>query len=418
MTELLHANKDRLWQTLMASAEIGRHGAGLRRLALSDDDKTMRDLFVSWAKAGGYGVTVDGIGNIFVRREGLDPTLPPVVMGSHLDTQVEGGRFDGILGVLSGLEVLRALDDAGVATLRPIEVVNWTDEEGARFSTSMVGSFAFTGRFPLNHVLGLTDAHGITVGAELDRIGYRGAAPVGGRKLDAYLELHIEQGPELDETGRDIGLITGSFHVRGFRVRFDGETAHVGPTPMDRRRNSLAAAGYMIAAVNDIGLAHASAGAKTTCARMSVWPNLYGIVPSRVELSVDFRHPEAAGVERMRMELEAALASAAEKARVSVETVASWTFGDFPFDPDLSERMRVLGPQISNACVEMKSQAGHDAYALAEVTPTVMIFTPCKGGITHNTAEDIDLDRTMPGVDLLLNLVRDRADRPKGAVHG
>ena len=412
MTDILKANPERLWSTLMASSRIGTFETGLRRLALTDEDRMMRDLFIGWARESGYAVRVDGVGNIFVRRAGRDPSLPPVVMGSHLDTQICGGRFDGILGVLSGLEVLRSLDDAKVSTLRPIEVVNWTDEEGARFSASMVGSFAFTGRFSLQEVYARTDAQGLSFEQELERIGYRGDAPVGGHIFDSYIELHIEQGPVLDETDQDIGMVTGSYHVRGFRVRFDGETAHVGPTPMDRRRNALAAAGYMIAAVNDIGLAYADAGAKTTVARIDVFPNLYGIVPSKVEISVDYRHPEKTGVEAMRAELGAALTDAARKARVSVTTLSTWTFGDFPFDAELSAHMRRLGPQVTDKCLEMKSQAGHDAYAIAEIAPTVMIFTPCKGGITHNTAEDIDLGRTMPGVNLLLNLVHERADRP------
>lgn len=413
MKTLLKANSDRLWKTLMASAEIGKFETGLRRLALTDEDCEMRNLFVQWAQQSGYGVSIDGVGNIFVRREGKKPDLPPVVMGSHLDTQICGGRFDGILGVLSGLEVLRSLDDAGVETLRPVEVVNWTDEEGARFSTSMVGSFAFTGRFAVDEILAKSDSKGLSIGKELDRIGYRGTAPVGGRKLDSYIELHIEQGPLLDEADLDIGLVTGSYHVRGFRVQFDGETAHVGPTPMDRRRNALAAAGYMIAAVNDVGLAHADGGGKTTAAKISVFPNLYGIVPSRVELSVDYRHPEEAGVEVMRRELEAALEASARKGRVKVRILATWTFGDFPFDAQLAAEMTSIGRQLSDRCIEMKSQAGHDAYALAEIAPTVMIFTPCKHGITHNTAEDIDLARTMPGVNLLLNLVLQRANRPE-----
>lgn len=409
--EIYRINSERLRATLDASSEIGRFETGLKRLALTDEDKEMRDLFVSWGREAGFDVKVDAVGNIFIRREGIDPSLPPVMMGSHLDTTIRGGRYDGILGVLSGLEVLRSLEDQGIQTQRSIEVVDWSDEEGARFNTSMIGSFAFTGKLGIEEIYAKTDAAGKRFVDELERIGYRGDAPVGGRPVDSCIELHIEQGPELDEEGLDIGLVTGSYSVRGFRLAFEGETSHVGPTPMDRRRNALAAAGYMIAAANDIGLKHAPEGGKTTCARIDVWPNLYGIVPSKAELSIDYRHPEEEKVEVMRRELEEALDYATDRARVTAKTIATWRFGDNDFDAEMVDEMRKLAPRITSRTKEMLSQAGHDAYTLAGIAPTVMIFTPCKGGITHNTAEDIDFDRTIPGVELLLNLVVSRANR-------
>ena len=411
MSQLLQVNRSRLWETIEASSAIGAFETGLRRLALSDEDRDMRDLFVSWAREAGYGVTVDAIGNIFVRREGTDAAADPVVMGSHLDSQIYGGRFDGILGVLGGLEALRTLDDHGIQTKRPVEVVNWTDEEGARFSNAMIGSSVFAGRFALQDVYARLDPAGLSLGDELKRIGYCGEVPVGGRRLDAYFELHIEQGPVLDHGGYDIGVVTGSYKVRGFKVAFLGETAHVGPTPMEHRRNALVGAGYMIAAANDIGLKYAPEDGKSTSSRLDCHPNRFGIIPNRVELIVDYRHPDQTGIDAMQEEFEAALAASAAKAQVTTDILDRWDFGDAPFDDDLVTLVRTLAPQVSDKCHEMKSQAGHDAYAIATVAPTAMIFTPCKDGITHNTGEDIDPERTWPGVDLLLNAALARANR-------
>jgi hypothetical protein len=240
MTTQLAINGPRLWDTIMASARIGpgRIETGLRRLALTDADREMRDLFVRWCRDAGCAVTIDRMGSIFARRAGTDDSLPPVLIGSHLDTQIAGGRFDGILGVLAGLEVIRTLNDAGVRTRRPIELVSWTNEEGARFAPPMLASAVFAGVRPLEWALARVDADGRTVGEELSRIGYAGAAPVGGRPVDAYFELHIEQGPILDDKGIPVGVVTGGFEVRGVVVEVRGETAHAGPTPMAQRRNA------------------------------------------------------------------------------------------------------------------------------------------------------------------------------------
>ena len=412
MGDLLRINGERLKATLDRSSEIGAFETGLKRLALTDEDKEMRDQFVNWGCDAGFDVKIDEVGNIFIRREGTDPSLPPVMMGSHLDTTIRGGRFDGILGVLSGLEVLRSLEDQGIETKRAVEVVDWTDEEGSRFSTSMVGSFAFIGKLGIEDIYDKTDVDGKRFGDELERIGYKGDIPAGGRDVDSFIELHIEQGPELYDEDRDIGLVTGSYSVRGFRLKFEGETSHIGPTPMDRRRNALAAAGYMIAATNEIGLKYAPTGGKTACAKIDVFPNLYGIVASEATVTIDYRHADPAVADTMFGEIEDAIKHAAERARVTSEIIATWTFGDEKFSDEMADEMRTLAPGISSKTKEMLGQAGHDAYNLASIAPTVMIFTPCIDGITHNTAEDIDFDRTVPGVNLLLNLVAQRANRP------
>ena len=251
----------------------------------------------------------------------------------------------------------------------------------------------------------------MTFGEELKRIGYCGEVPVGGRTLDAYYELHIEQAPALDRNGHDIGIVVGSYNVRSMRIAFHGVTAHVGPTPMDERRNPLVGAGYMIAATNDIGLKYASEDGKSTASRIDCHPNRFGIISKYVELCVDFRHPEPAGLEAMERDFEAALRQSAEKARVSGEILDVWRYGEAGFSEELISGLRQIAPEISSRVHELKSQAGHDAYAIAEIAPTAMIFTPCKDGITHNTGEDIDPERTWPGVDLLLNAVLQRANR-------
>src|SRR5687768_2019946 len=266
MPGTLTVNGARLWDTILASARIGpgRTPTGLRRLALTDADREMRDLFARWCRDAGCTVTVDRMGNMFARRPGSDDSLPPVLVGSHLDTQIAGGRYDGILGVLAALEIVRTFNDAGVRTRRPIEIVNWTNEEGARFQPPMLGSAVFAGVRTLEWGHARTDDAGRTVGEELRRIGYAGTAPVGGRAVDAYFELHIEQGPLLDDKGIPVGVVAGTYAVRGMNVEIRGETAHSGPTPMAARRNALVGGAMLIVAVNEIGWSYAPDGKATT----------------------------------------------------------------------------------------------------------------------------------------------------------
>jgi N-carbamoyl-L-amino-acid hydrolase len=402
----------RLWRSVMASARIGpgRTPAGLCRLALTDADREMRDLFAGWCRDAGCRVTVDQAGNMFARRPGTDDALAPVVIGSHLDTQIAGGRFDGILGVLAGLEVFRTLDDAGIRTRRPLELVNWTNEEGARFQPPMMGSAAFAGVRPLDWVLGRADAAGRTVGEELARIGYAGPAPVGGRALDAYFELHIEQGPLLDDKGIPVGVVDGSYEVRGMNVVVRGETAHAGPTPMAARRNALVGAAMLIVAVNEIGWAHAPGG-KSTTSRIEVWPNLAGILPDWAQVTLDVRHPQAARVDEMLAAIARAMRDCAERAQVQMEVVESWQFGSERFDPELVALVRATAGRLGVPSLDLPSQAGHDAYYVSRVAPTCMIFAPCERGISHNEAEDVALGDAVPSVNVLLHAVLERANR-------
>jgi len=396
---------------LEASARIGgTNKGGLRRLALTREDKAARDQLADWARQGGWGLKVDGLGNMFVRREGSDPALAPVLVGSHLDTQAKGGRFDGILGVLSGIEILRTLDRLGIATKRAIEVVNWTNEEGARFQPPMMCSLVFSGQQSAAWAHQRLDKEGVSFGAALDGIGYRGDAAVGGRGIDSYFELHIEQGPKLDAAGIPLGIVTGGFPTRGMRVSVRGETSHVGPTPMALRRNALVGAAYLAVAVDDIGWRYAPQEGKTTAARLDLAPNLPGILSDEAELYIDFRHPASTGLADMEREVEAAVAESARRSRTEIVIAERWGFGGLEFDAGLIALVRATAGRLGVASMDIRSQAGHDAYHMAKLCPATMLFTPCRNGISHNEAEDIDFAMTVPAVNVLLNAVLARAN--------
>ncbi|HEX6209587.1 MAG TPA: Zn-dependent hydrolase, partial [Methylomirabilota bacterium] len=401
----------RFWSTVMRSGQIGPGKAGgLRRLALTDADKAMRDLFVTWCTEAGCTVAVDRVGNIFARRPGADDHLPPVLMGSHLDTQVAGGKYDGIVGVLAGLEVLRTLDEQRVRTRRPLELVCWTNEEGARFTPPMVASGAFAGVFEVDWVLGLRDDDGKVFGSELERIGYSGKALVGGRSIDAYFELHIEQGPILDREAVPVGIVTGGYATRGMHVDVHGETAHSGPTPMDRRRNALVGAAMLAVAVNEIGWRYHATEGKATVARLVAWPNKAGILSEYAQLTCDVRHAERAVADRMLAEVKAAIPECARRANVEMRIAGEWQFGSEQFDPGCIRLIREAAEQLGVPHRDMLSQAGHDAYYISRIAPTAMIFTPCRDGVSHNEGEHAELDYTVPGVNVLLHAVLARAN--------
>lgn len=403
---------DRFWTTIEDSARIGTgRPGGLSRLALGDADRQMRDLFVQWCRQSGLEVSIDEVGNIFARREGLEPGLPPILIGSHLDTQINGGRFDGIAGVLAGLELCRILQDAGHITRRPIEIVNWTNEEGTRFSPPMTASGCFVGAYSPDWVRARPSDDGPSFGEELERIGYRGTTPCGPRDIDAYFELHIEQGPILDAEKMQVGVVTHGFPSHGMLARFSGETAHTGPWPMDRRRNALAAGARWLTAVDDLGMDYAGSGGKATAARLAAWPNKPGILSDTADAVCDVRHenPETAKVmaERMRRSLyEAAARNGCE-----VEILDEWLWGGDIFAGELVSSVRRQAERLGYRWRDIASQAGHDAYFLARHCPTAMIFTPCLNGITHNNAEHCEKDDFAPGLNVLLHAVVERADR-------
>ena len=335
----LQVNGERLWASLMELAQIGATPkGGVCRLAASDLDGEARRLFIRWCEEAGCTVAVDQIGNIFARRAGRNPDLAPVMTGSHLDTQPTGGRFDGAYGVMAGLEIVRTLNDLAYQTEAPVEIVAWTNEEGSRFSPAMVGSGVFAGVFDLSYGLERPDnVTGVSLGAELDRIGFAGPEPVGGRKVAAYFEAHIEQGPILEASGKPVGVVTGAQGQRWYEITVTGQEAHAGPTPMPRRKDALVGAARMIDAVNRIGHAHAPY-ACATVGFVQVSPNSRNTIPGRVFFTVDFRHPDNDVLTAMDKELRAACDEAAATQLLEAEVKEFWYFPPTPFDPRIGRR--------------------------------------------------------------------------------
>ena len=406
----LKIDGDRLWASLMELAEIGAtEKGGVCRLALTDLDRAGRDLFVRWCEDAGCAVSVDGVGNIFARRPGRDDTLPPVIAGSHLDSQPTGGKFDGAYGVLAGLEAVRTLNDFAVETDAPVEIAAWTNEEGSRFSPPMMGSGAFAGVFGVDEIKARPDnATGALLGDELARIGYDGAAPVGGRDIGAYFEAHIEQGPILENEGKTIGVVTGAQGQRWYEVTVTGQEAHAGPTPMTLRRDALVAAARMVDAVNRIGHDFPPE-ACATVGFVESSPNSRNTIPGRVFFTVDLRHPDDATLAEMDRRLRADLAGIAEAAGCSADIVDFWDFPATAFDPACVAAVRDAAGQSGLGWRDIVSGAGHDAVYIARIAPSAMIFIPCEGGISHNEIENATREDCAAGAQVLLQAMLERA---------
>ncbi|MER9677485.1 Zn-dependent hydrolase [Mesorhizobium sp. M0208] len=403
---------DRFWSTIEASAKIGKgRPGGLSRLTLTDSDREMRDLFCGWCREAGLSVDIDELGSIFARRNGTNNELPPILIGSHLDTQINGGRFDGIAGVLAGLELVRALNDLGHVTKRPIIVVDWTNEEGARFSPPMVASGCFVGQYERDWVYDLIADDGQRFGDVLERIGYKGDKPCQAGEIDAYFELHIEQGPILDAERREVGIVTGAYPSHGIRVRFEGETAHTGPTPMDLRHNALIAGARFLTAVDDIGWEFAIHDGKATGSRLAAWPNKPGILSDTAQCVADVRHPDPITARVMAEKMRRAAKASAAMAGCIAVVEDEWSWGGDIFDEELINSIRAEAVRQSYSWRDIRSQAGHDAYHMATHCPSAMIFTPCKGGITHNNNESCEPADFRAGLNMLLHAVVQRADR-------
>jgi len=401
-------NGDRLWNSLMEMAKIGATDkGGVCRLALTDIDREARDLFVKWCEEAGCEVTIDQMGNIFGRRAGKNPDLPPVMTGSHIDSQPTGGKFDGIYGVLSGLEVIRALNDAGVETEAPIEVSAWTNEEGSRFAPAMVSSGVFAGVFDLEYGLSRSDLDGKTMGEELKRIGYAGEAPVG-KPVRAFFEAHIEQGPILEAEDKTIGVVTDAQGQRWYECTFTGQEAHAGPTPMQTRRDAMVGAARVIQAVNEIGLANAPL-ACATVGLVQVFPNSRNTIPGRVFFCVDLRHPDDATLTRMDQELRAAIEETASALKLETELEEIWYSPPVPFDADCVAAVRRAAEDNGYAHRDIVSGAGHDACYIARAAPTSMIFIPCEDGISHNEIENATPEHCAAGCQVLLQAMLERA---------
>ncbi|MFG6178595.1 Zn-dependent hydrolase [Halomonas sp. THAF12] len=406
----IRTNQQRLWDSLMEMGEIGgTEKGGCCRLALTDLDKQGRDLFVRWCEEAGCTITVDRMGNIFARRAGQDDSLPPVVMGSHLDTQPTGGKFDGVYGVLAGLEVIRTLNDHGIETRAPIEASVWTNEEGSRFPPAMVSSGVFAGAFDLEYGLSRADLDGKTMGEELARIGYAGSAEVGGRPFKAFFEAHIEQGPILEAEGKRIGVVTDAQGQRWYEITLTGQESHAGPTPMPTRRDALVGAARIVDLVNRIGMEH-QPNACATVGLMQVFPNSRNVIPGQVFFTVDFRHPDAEVLARMDQALQEGARRIVEDQRLEMDFEQIWYSPPAPFDRDCVASVRQATESLGLSHREMVSGAGHDACYISRVAPTSMIFVPCEDGISHNEAERAAPADLAAGCDVLLKAVLERAN--------
>jgi beta-ureidopropionase / N-carbamoyl-L-amino-acid hydrolase len=405
----LKVDGDRLWDSLMEMAKIGPGVAGGNcRLALSDFDREGRDLFVRWCQEAGCSITVDRMGNIFARRPGTDPSLPPVTTGSHLDTQPTGGKFDGVFGVLAGLEVIRTLNDNGIETAAPIEVAVWTNEEGSRFAPAMVASGVFAGVFDLDYGHSRADVDGKTIGEELKRIGYLGDETPGDHPIRAFFEAHIEQGPILEAEKKTIGVVTGAQGQRWFEVTLTGSESHAGTTPMNRRRDALVAAAKLIATVNEIALAHPP-HAVSTVGMMQVSPNSRNTIPGSVFLTVDLRHPEDETLSKMEAELRQACAAICGPAKIDADVEMIWYSPPIVFDKDCVGAVKQAASTAGYENMEIVSGAGHDACYVSRVAPTAMIFVPCEEGVSHNEAESATPEDLAAGCNVLLYAMLERA---------
>ncbi|MEJ0016502.1 MAG: allantoate amidohydrolase [Acetobacteraceae bacterium] len=397
-------NADRLWQSLMDMARIGpTPEGGSCRVALSPEDAQARALLLDWCRPLNLRFEQDAIGNMFLRRAGSDDTAPAVAFGSHLDTVPTGGRFDGVLGVLAGLEVLRALDDAGIVTRAPLELVNWTNEEG-RFRPAMMGSRVHAADMTLEDALAVTDNTGLSVGEALRATGQAGPLVPSPRGWAAWLELHIEQGPVMEATGADIGIVTGTMHARYFQLTITGEPSHVGPTSMDRRRDSLAATAEIILAVERIALA-AEPGGRASATWIENFPNARGNVANLTRLHCDVRHEQADRAIAMEDELRAAINAIAARRRVQVAVDPYATFGPIAFDAALGALLRDKASARQLATRDIIAAAGHDSVLVAPLCPTAMLFVPSVDGITHNPREYSSPQQAAHGAQVLLDAV-------------
>jgi N-carbamoyl-L-amino-acid hydrolase len=399
----------RLWDSLMEMAKIGATPkGGSRRLALSDLDREGRDLFVRWCKEAGCTVRVDRMGNIFARRPGRDDGKPPVMMGSHLDTQPSGGKFDGVYGVLAGLEVLRTLNDHAYETEAPVELSVWTNEEGARFAPSMIGSGVFAGAYPLEKGLSCSDSDGRTIGEELERIGYAGQEDCGGRPIRAFFEAHIEQGPVLEAEEKTIGVVTGAQGLRWYDVTVTGMDSHAGTTPMDRRRDAMVGAASMIQEIDRIG--RETPFGVTTVGMARIAPNSRNVIPGEVFFTIDARNPDATALEAMDRSIRRECEKIAGRAGLEVTFVDVADTAPVLFDRGCVDRVRSAAEAAGYPHRDIVSGAGHDACLISRVAPTAMVFVPCKDGISHNETESATAEDLTAGCNVLLHVVIDAAE--------
>ncbi|MGO4452342.1 Zn-dependent hydrolase [Phyllobacterium sp. TAF24] len=409
LTGNLRINGDRLWDSLMDMAKIG---PGLRggnnRQTLTDEDAEGRRLFQSWCEKAGLTMGVDTMGNMFFHREGTDPDALPVYVGSHLDTQPTGGKYDGVLGVLGGLELVRTLNDLNIKTKHPIVVVNWTNEEGTRFAPAMLASGVFAGIHTQEWAYAREDAKGKKFGDELERIGWKGDEGVGARKMHALFELHIEQGPILEIEGKDIGVVTHGQGLWWLQITLTGKDSHTGSTPMPMRRNAGLGMARITELVHTIAMAHqpSAVGAIGHC---DVYPNSRNVIPGKVVFTVDFRSPDIKTLNAMKAELEEKAPTIAKELGLEIEIEEAGHFDPVTFDEGCVTAVRNAAERLGYSHRNIISGAGHDACWVNRVAPTAMVMCPCVGGLSHNEDEEISKEWAAAGADVLLHAVLETA---------
>jgi len=407
--ENLRINGDRLWDSLMEMARIGPGVAGgNNRQTVTDEDGEGRKLFQKWCEDAGCSMGVDQMGTMFMRREGTDPDALPVYVGSHLDTQPTGGKYDGVLGVLAGLEIVRTLNDLGIKTKHPIVVTNWTNEEGTRFAPAMLASGVFAGIHEQDWAYDREDAKGKKFGDELERIGWKGDEEVGARKMKAFFELHIEQGPILEAEGKDIGVVTHGQGLSWTQVTITGKEAHTGSTPMPMRKNAGLGMAKVLELVDEIAWSHAP-HAVGAAGHIDVYPNSRNVIPGKVVFTVDFRSPDLAVITDMEERLKIGAKAICDEMGLGVEFEKVGGFDPVTFDEDCVKAVRDAADRLGYSHRDLISGAGHDACWINRVAPTAMVMCPCVDGLSHNEAEDISLEWARAGADVLFHAVVETA---------
>ncbi|QYN49290.1 M20 family metallo-hydrolase [Apibacter sp. ESL0432] len=411
MNDNLHINSKRLQTWLADFATIGgTPNGGVHRLTLTDLDKQARDLFVSLAKKAGCSIKIDAMGNIFARRSGEDNRLSPVLIGSHIDSQPLGGKYDGIYGVLAALEVVYSLNDHDIKTDRPIDVVSWTNEEGSRFAPAMIGSAVFSGLTTLQDGWSCRDSEGNTIKQELERIGYAGNDNFSNYKIHASLEVHIEQGPILENHNELIGIVTGALGQKWYDVEFTGMASHAGTTPMEVRQDALLGLAEAVLEVNTIGKNEKPEG-RATVGMVKITPNSRNVISDKAWFSVEFRHPSEKGLQRMDQQLSEKVHQIAEKLNLTYSIRPILSFPPLPFDKTCIEVVRKIAQNLNYPHRTMVSGAGHDSCNISKIAPTSMIFIPCIKGISHNEKEEIKPEWMSAGANVLLNAVKHLSKR-------
>jgi len=401
----LQIDSERLWGAIHETAQFGATAkGGVRRLTLGPEDKQVRDWFRKACETAGLEVHVDALGSMYALRKGRDMSKLPIGIGSHLDTQPTGGKYDGILGTLAALEVVRTLNDAGIETEAPVCVINWTNEEGSRFAPAMMASATYAGDYTTEDIWSRTDAGGVTVKEALDGIGYRGDEPVGARKLGAFLELHIEQGPLLEAENKTIGVVERGQGIIWYDGRITGFESHAGTTPMPLRRDALSSLAEVALAIEKIALAHAPQAVATIGEAVIANPSR-NVIPGEIAFTLDVRSPDAAVMDALDRDIRAAIADIAGRRRTEISLAQIWRKPPTIFDGKLVDAVQAAAAELGYSYRRITSGAGHDACNVAGVIPAAMIFVPCKDGISHNELEDATQADCSAGANVLLHAV-------------